>query len=1135
MTQVVKFKCIHCLEHHNTIFEQCKILENDGFVRKVEVTMGLDEKQACDKALHQPQNIFHCLRCGCTGRYKSCLNRIKCHKSCQETYKEERSLCTNVSENLTPECNPPLKVASGSAPESMIPEIDPVDFLQNNCKLSHHSRDFYLSEHKKKGDGKKIILSKALDDEKYKTCRVANTDGISDREADLHFLLAKAHNGTTRQVSDYFSTITEEISSRFNQEQSDSRKSMAQAYRESINAITMRGLEDLSNMLNDDTGMDAGKKAEMLATLDSLKSLTSKNNDRLETEANVKMVSLRNSENRNKFVIPDRKRIATKYRGNRKGSTSIHSYIPRPTVSLVQHKTTSSTKKRKTVKRKSSSTSNTKKRKYAAVSAEDIVNNLLAAGVQVRYFRAGYEEDWYVDKNNKTYECQFLRDIHKEVLKRMQTDPTVTNDTRIMIVRLWSDSFQNKQIKGVNTEWNSIQAFTLTLLPPNGNISNHTVPCAVTFKKEDHDDILIEILRQIKELEKPELKYWGGDERKVHNTMCFMDVISNDLPERCGNACFNDGGTMGKRWRYIMKFDDKTPSCPNCESKRTVMICENKHHIRLDRCNKCEDWTSGAGDVPPPVEYPVRPGEDTSNPPTVESSFKLLSNSIDTLQSWCQARSKEAEEDKMDKKIPAGDKRKNPTIGELEAYLQLINIPAKLRNALAHAIKEAVKGAASVRDSDCYPEILKAAESLGIEMKSFQTMPMHLLFLGITKALIPLSNRLLNRNSEHENEIWKEFLQYLKDGQNIINSIQADWCMAMPFSEKKNTLETCNWLSEHYVAFARFALFHFGFLDEMLEAKDLGADVKDTIKAFRRMILVWVSLISYLFHNEYESTCEIDQKIDHYVKLFLSSCRHFDYVSMKLVNKRASGSREAVASRKGKDKMRKKTKKNSEQDETKEPFYLGKRNFLSLLNLAQVVAESGSLRGLWEGRCEAFIKYIKREMAQVYRNDEWLETVLNKVLDERFFKEVDKDNQFNGKIYERRYNYKVYKGGCINKKTLFDENDVVSGIIDEDGNPYVCIDVGHTIHLHPVEFDADNGQTRFNLWYSKPRLSEDKKEMTRHDLNGRTGKCDSFVILQRTFKDGLKLGTLFCHSYKVLNSHGDLALVKPEKDILMMA
>jgi hypothetical protein len=122
---------------------------------------------------------------------------------------------------------------------------------------------------------------------------------------------------------------------------------MAQAYRESINArkqITMRGLKALSSMLNDDTGMDAGKEAEMLATLESLKSLTSENNDRLETEANVKMVSLRNSENRNKFVILDRKRIATKYRGNRKGFTSIHLYIPRPTVSLVQHKTTTSTK-----------------------------------------------------------------------------------------------------------------------------------------------------------------------------------------------------------------------------------------------------------------------------------------------------------------------------------------------------------------------------------------------------------------------------------------------------------------------------------------------------------------------------------------------------------------------------------------------------------------------------------------------------------------------------------------------------------------------------------------------------------------------------------------------------------------------
>ena len=149
-------------------------------------------------------------------------------------------------------------------------------------------------------------------------------------------------------------------------------------------------------------------------------------------------------------------------------------------------------------------------------------------------------------------------------------------------------------------------------------------------------------------------------------------------------------------------------------------------------------------------------------------------------------------------------------------------------------------------------------------------------------------------------------------------------------------------------------------------------------------------------------------------------------------------------------------------------------------------------------------------MGTVYKSDEWLETVLNKVIHERFFKEVDKDNQFKGKVYDRRCNYKIYQSSHTKVNTLFDENDAVSGIIDEDGIPYVSFEVENTIHLYPVEFDDDICQSCFNLWYGKPKLGACKKRMTRQELYGKS--CDCFVILQRMFKNVSKLGTLFCQS-----------------------
>jgi hypothetical protein len=113
----------------------------------------------------------------------------------------------------------------------------------------------------------------------------------------------------------------------------------------------------------------------------------------------------------------------------------------------------------------------------------------------------------------------------------------VSIDTRILLVRVWSDGFEAHQIKGKN-EYNSLQMFTLTVIAPNyKNTSRHTAPFTLCFQRQNQNDILIQLLKELKDLQSPTLRYWGGKENQVYPTMVFLEMISNDYVERCSNTC----------------------------------------------------------------------------------------------------------------------------------------------------------------------------------------------------------------------------------------------------------------------------------------------------------------------------------------------------------------------------------------------------------------------------------------------------------------------------------------------------------------------------------------------------------------------------------------------------------------------
>ena len=89
----------------------------------------------------------------------------------------------------------------------------------------------------------------------------------------------------------------------------------------------------------------------------------------------------------------------------------------------------------------------------------------------------------------------------------------------------------------------------------------------------------------------------------------------------------------------------------------------------------------------------------------------------------------------------------------------------------------------------------------------------------------------------------------------------------MSFSGKDDrSIGTASWQSEHHVAFTRLSLFHFGPIDEGLDIPDAKFEV---IQQFKRVRVLWFCLVSsILTYTDVPST-----RINHYVKLFLSSCR----------------------------------------------------------------------------------------------------------------------------------------------------------------------------------------------------------------------------------------------------------------------
>ena len=535
-------------------------------------------------------------------------------------------------------------------------------------------------------------------------------------------------------------------------------------------------------------------------------------------------------------------------------------------------------------------------RPYGAVIPVKLQFNHIVA-LDLPFKCCNTDADWTDDYGN--YDGEFYRSWHEKI-KKMKNEGRIPKGTRIVFIRVWADGFQAFMISGHN-EYNSIQLYTLTVVAPRGEqTKHHTLPFALCFKKEVDSDIFCSLITECNNLLDVREVYFGRD-NKVFPTMAILDVVQNDMPERCDNTkvCYKGKYTA----RFGFSWDASIPSksiCNHCEYK-TIQIHLKKKFDKVWDCKDCTCWGSVSRITQTPfIDQDVESVAGSDH--IAKLSFEQLQDAAEKAQSYA--------DDTGFKDLNRSDSSKvRETLGQ---HLHKSGFPRTLNETLVGAMKNGI----NVIEAGLLPKIWKLCVEFGISLDQFPCIPMHLLFLGIEKNLLKQTSDVYDRKSSaNERNCWTDLTNHMGRVQKAVSDLSLGWCVTMPFSGDLK-VGSSGWESGHYVAFSRVSLVFFAQLH--------GADHSATgstsrvLLAFKSVRVVWFCLISRLMADDKVNSEEVDS----YVKLFLSACKRLHECVEDRSEEKEEESRKKAAMRAAKassnnSKKRKKSNQNNDQPTSK--------------------------------------------------------------------------------------------------------------------------------------------------------------------------------------------------------------------------
>ncbi len=104
----------------------------------------------------------------------------------------------------------------------------------------------------------------------------------------------------------------------------------------------------------------------------------------------------------------------------------------------------------------------------------------------------------------------------------------------------------------------------------------------------------------------------------------------------------------------------------------------------------------------------------------------------------------------------------------------------------------------------------------GIEIEHFSNVPMHMLFLGVTKHLMAHVARLF----ENKNLKFRKFCAIISKHIKFSKDVSLKWCPIADFADSES-ISTTSWQSALYIAFSCLLLVYFGLLKDRRNCDEL--------------------------------------------------------------------------------------------------------------------------------------------------------------------------------------------------------------------------------------------------------------------------------------------------------------------------
>ena len=665
---------------------------------------------------------------------------------------------------------------------------------------------------------------------------------------------------------------------------------------------------------------------------------------------------------------------------------------------------------------------------HACVSIEDIINHTLAFGIEMDSLSDIHisSDNSMTDKNsiNNTKESF---DIIQSVRSRLHRFDEI--QPIILTITLWSDDFDaNHTRKNRKSTW--VQ--TITICPPKISSTSplHTYPIALGTKNQNHDIVKEYFNKEIEKLRRCTLRY-SKSHNKLYPVIIEPLVISADRPERSSmNRILNHNGNSTKRWLFSERISRKNlPSCKLCFVSRYKILNEESYSTSIMRkCNRCCDWVMSsdkkASMFLPPEYYPKKKHNDSPLPPDGRDICKSASEKLKPIRVTYSHLVAAVKFGYWNYLHSVWSK------AEIRSYFRLVGISSDYVKTLinnADDFKKHLPVNNLILDSIPIPSMWKSCYRL----EQCIDAPMHLLFQGITNTIIDQGTEFLKGH-----RAWSSFGTSANLIIDKISLLNIEFCKVDLLQGSEFT--TGGWIGESYLGFARISAIVFSIACEKCPQNALG------LNEFQCMVQSMLALISRLMTDS--KICH--NELDHYVKLFLSSCHLFHsciYVT-----------------------------KSPKSPNAKNPFW-NTGNFLSILNLPKQIDQFGALRHHWEGNHERFIQFVKPYLKNMRTTTSYLCTKLeylqkNNLLQNMLIKSFD----FKTHHYNRYRNIHAYND-LDSVISSISNGSCLSGIISHNNNKTY---VGVTIRsqgfwsIHPIQFEDTSGFHLNNQWFSKIKVEE---------------------------------------------------------------